>query len=203
MYTNHVSPIAMENQDKFSATLFSLMAQKPFERITITEICRAAGLERITFYRHFDGKSDIIDYYLDRQMMQLMTNLPDHSTIEHNWNALFSWVYHEREYLTLLMDSHMTPLLAQALGRNIFSAMSTNLSENDRKRLAIFPYTRDDPFLNGAVLGIFCGMLTVWRAENFREEPARLAHRITLLLGLAAPDGAASPAARQAAALPG
>lgn len=198
MYTNHISPIAMENQDKFCDALFSLMAQKSFDRITITEICRAAGLERITFYRHFDEKADIIDYYLDRQMMQLMISLPGHSTVEHNWNALFSWAFHERERLSLLMDNRMTTLLSQALGRNIFSVMSANLSEQERKKFSASLYARGDVYLNGAVLGIFCGILTVWRAENFREEPSRLAHRITLLLGLD-PGKGSSPAVQAAA----
>lgn len=196
MYTNHISPIAMENQDKFCDALFSLMAQKSFDRITITEICRTAGLERITFYRHFDEKADIIDYYLDRQMMQLMATLPGHSTVENNWNALFAWAFQERERLSLLMDNRMTTLLSQALGRNIFSVMSANLPESERKRFSVSPSVQYDRYFSGAVLGIFCGVLTAWRADSFREEPARLAHRITLLLGLDPGEGS-SPAVRQ------
>ena len=80
MYTNHSSPLALENQDKFCTALFTLMAQKPFERVTITELCREAGFERMTFYRHFSDKADIIAYYLDRQMMLLMASLPSSST---------------------------------------------------------------------------------------------------------------------------
>ena len=49
MYTNHSSPLALENQDKFCTALFTLMAQKPIERVTGNEMCPEAGLERMTY----------------------------------------------------------------------------------------------------------------------------------------------------------
>lgn len=45
--------------------LFSLMKRKPFQQITVTEICREAAIGRKTFYRNFDWKEDVIDFQLD------------------------------------------------------------------------------------------------------------------------------------------
>lgn len=46
--------------------LFSLMKRKPFQQITVTEICEEAAIGRKTFYRNFELKEDVIDFQLDR-----------------------------------------------------------------------------------------------------------------------------------------
>ena len=45
--------------------LFSLMKRKPFQQITVTEICEEAAIGRKTFYRNFDLREDVIDFQLD------------------------------------------------------------------------------------------------------------------------------------------
>ena len=41
-------------------TMKRLMAKKPLEKIRVTEICRAAEIERPTFYYHFKDKYDLV-----------------------------------------------------------------------------------------------------------------------------------------------
>lgn len=46
-------------------TLFRLMKRKPFQQITVTEICEEAAIGRKTFYRNFELKEDVVDFWLD------------------------------------------------------------------------------------------------------------------------------------------
>ena len=183
MYTNHSSPLAQENQDRFCTARFTLMAQKPFERVTVTELCREAGFDRMTFYRHFSDKIDIIAYYLDRQMMLLMASLPSTSTTEHNLYALFQWVYNERRNLSIMMANHMTTLLAKSLAHSSLAVMTTNLPP-EMVPLRPTPYAADDPYVVNGVIGLFCGLLTCWRDNDFRESPKVLTHCMIAILGL-------------------
>ena len=54
---------------KFDNTLLSLLEKKPFEYITISEICEKAGVNRSTFYLHYENTRDLlketISYVLD------------------------------------------------------------------------------------------------------------------------------------------
>lgn len=76
MYTNHINPVAQKNQDAFCTALFQLLLKKPLEKISVTELCHMADLDRTTFYRSFESKDDVLDYYLDRQMTLLAGQLP-------------------------------------------------------------------------------------------------------------------------------
>lgn len=82
MYTNHINPVAQKNQDAFCTALFQLLMKKPLEKISVTELCHMADLDRTTFYRSFESKDDVLDYYLDRQMTLLAGQLPAYSTLE-------------------------------------------------------------------------------------------------------------------------
>ncbi|MGL5434498.1 MAG: TetR/AcrR family transcriptional regulator [Lachnospiraceae bacterium] len=42
--------------------LFELLTEKPFEKITLTELCGRSLIPRSTFYRYFEDKHDLLRY---------------------------------------------------------------------------------------------------------------------------------------------
>ncbi len=42
-------------------TLIRMLEEKPFEQITVTELCKNAETSRITFYAHYNDKYELID----------------------------------------------------------------------------------------------------------------------------------------------
>ena len=42
-------------------SLIDLLENKPFDQITVTELCRQADISRITFYSHYDDKYALVD----------------------------------------------------------------------------------------------------------------------------------------------
>lgn len=53
---------ARRTLEAFSSALFGLCAEKPFERISASELCERAGYPRATFYNYFDDKFDLLEY---------------------------------------------------------------------------------------------------------------------------------------------
>ena len=45
---------------RFNKALLSLLEKKPFEFITISEICEKAGVNRSTFYLHYENTADLL-----------------------------------------------------------------------------------------------------------------------------------------------
>ena len=45
---------------RFNKALLSLLEKKPFEYITISEICEKAEVNRSTFYLHYENTSDLL-----------------------------------------------------------------------------------------------------------------------------------------------
>ena len=63
---------------KMDIALISLLKNKPFEYITISEICESAGVNRSTFYLHYDTIGDLLDetvrYLLDDFLSYFSSN---------------------------------------------------------------------------------------------------------------------------------
>ena len=46
--------------------LLQLMQKKAFDRISITELCRKAGVSRMSFYRNFESKEAVLKKWCAR-----------------------------------------------------------------------------------------------------------------------------------------
>ena len=73
-YTMNKNEIA-NNMVKESLTdaLFYLMSKKDFNNIAITELSKKAGVSRLSFYRNFDSKEDIIKKWITSITVKLST----------------------------------------------------------------------------------------------------------------------------------
>jgi AcrR family transcriptional regulator len=58
------NPTAQQSQRWIVQSLLDLMKVKEYDKISVSEICRKADLDRRTFYRNFDSKSDVLEYYV-------------------------------------------------------------------------------------------------------------------------------------------
>ncbi len=50
--------------EKMGEALLSLLKDCPFDKITIDQITQTAGTGRVTYFRNFSSKSDLLSYYL-------------------------------------------------------------------------------------------------------------------------------------------
>ena len=64
---------------KFDVALLSLLEKKSFEYITIREICETAGVNRSTFYLHYENTCDLLEeatqYVIDKFVSYFPTDL--------------------------------------------------------------------------------------------------------------------------------
>lgn len=58
-------------------SLLSLMQQKPFTKITVTEVCRVSEINRGTFYLHYYDLDDVLDDII-REISKDITQVYDH-----------------------------------------------------------------------------------------------------------------------------
>lgn len=64
-------------QNTIRDSLLSLMQKKPFNKITVTEICKLSEINRGTFYLHYYDLDDVLDDIIEK-MVQNTTQVFDH-----------------------------------------------------------------------------------------------------------------------------
>lgn len=59
---NKTNRFAQRTLAAFSETLFTLLMKKPFEEITVNELCEISNYPRATFYNYFEDIYDLLNY---------------------------------------------------------------------------------------------------------------------------------------------
>ena len=88
---------------RFDKALLALLDKKPFDFITISEICEEAGVNRSTFYLHYESTSDLLEETLKYVLDDFISYFSvDMRSIETGFadNDLRELVYINEQYLT-------------------------------------------------------------------------------------------------------
>ena len=100
-------------QQYIAEALLILMEKKPYEKISIGEICERAGVNRSSYYRHFGVKDDIVYFYLMSLMeeYQLAYEQQKHKTFRSYTLQIFTTFYAHRDQLLLIHLNGLSHIL--------------------------------------------------------------------------------------------
>lgn len=111
--------------DKLYKTFFELLAEKPYESITVLEICEATGIHRATFYKHFIDKQDFVNFCINQKIDEL--NLGGGSFIETGSKAYYisicdeivNFIYQNKALMSDFSTKNSSSTFAEALENSI------------------------------------------------------------------------------------
>ncbi len=88
---------------KMDKALLKLLEKKDFEYISIKEICKEAGVNRSTFYLHYENTSDLLketsDYIIDN-FFACFSTVADNISIDYSNSKLEDLMFVTPEYIT-------------------------------------------------------------------------------------------------------
>lgn len=113
-----------KQKEKYSSTAFlmdealiCLLNEKDYEYITVKEICKKAGVNRSTFYLHYESIDDLLEETLEYINKKFLDYFEDTSDFITNINVS------SKENLYLINDKYLVPYLNYIKeNKNIFLA---------------------------------------------------------------------------------
>ena len=106
--------MVLNEQSEFSKqcltdALFLLLEHKSFQKITIKELTEKAGVSRLTFYRNFDTKEDILKRYYRIHFSQYMEELDEKgiSSIKGALAVCFDYWKNAENHIQLILNNHL------------------------------------------------------------------------------------------------
>lgn len=102
-----------QSKEWITQALFELMKVKPYAKITVKDIAEKAGVSRITFYRHFEVKEDILNYRFSMLFEQYQADLENEEiySIEEALIKCFDYWKKNRTQLELLLKNHLETII--------------------------------------------------------------------------------------------
>lgn len=129
--------MARDIPEKITNALLELMKEKDYDSISITDIVEKAGLSRVTYYRHFNSKEDIIKRYFQLTKEKFVKQAVGNSMAENNEFmvlALFMFFKSNMEANKALRKSHLDKMLLDYLTYEFMESLPVKLD----KYFAIF-----------------------------------------------------------------
>jgi len=145
--------------------LLRLMRKVPYENIKVTDIVREAGVSRMTYYRHFKTKSDVLASLIDYIIQSV--NPVCHENRRNGdwyrfWLALFDYADRYASALNTIMEAGQQNVILECLNRSAFPHLQKEESKENSYRLY---------FLSGAIYNVFLE----WLRSPKRESPEEMA----------------------------
>ena len=125
---------------RFDKALLSLLEKKPFEYITISEICETAEVNRSTFYLHYENTSDL----LKETTTYVLDNFASYFSIDAA-SVVAQFANCDLQDLNFINEKYLHPyLLFIKENQRVFSAVLSQPTAFDSK--AIFKRLFDNIF---------------------------------------------------------
>lgn len=125
---------------RFDKALLTLLEKKPFEYITIREICEEAGVNRSTFYLHYENTSDL----LKESTAYVLDNFASYFSIDTESIAA-KYANCDLQELNFINEKYLCPYLSFIkANQRIFEAVLSQPTAFDSK--AIFQRLFDNIF---------------------------------------------------------
>lgn len=96
---------SLNTKKTFSASLKKLICQKPFSRITVSEIIADCGLNRNTFYYHFENIHDLLCWTLEQEAINIVQHFDLVVDYREAIQFVLEYVDNNRDMLKNIVDS--------------------------------------------------------------------------------------------------
>lgn len=148
--------------ESITIALIQLMEKKDFNDISITELTSRAGVGRVSFYRNFEDKTDVLRKHLNDIQYEFMAQRSSkqyNSSFTDYITDLFTHLYNYKDLAILLLKSNMFYLVKEQ-----FDYVFNNLKTTSKEEAALF-------FLSGGLYNAFY----FWVSGNFEKSPNEIA----------------------------
>ncbi len=159
-------------------SLLELMKEKPVDKITPTELCRKANINRNTFYSHYYTPRDVLSEIETEFSTQIIDSLQNQFTsediaISDMLNEICRIIYEKQDFCKILLSENGDAAFFETiinLGKGVILQGWRNqgVSLSDEKMEMFFSY-----IVNGSV-----ALIRKWAASDMKNSPREVAELI-------------------------
>ena len=156
-----------------------LIEEKPFNKITINDLTKRCGLNRMTFYYHFDNIYELMIWGLETQMHEVSKDCVNYENWKTGYLRIFDFALERKMYIKKIFQTieqeHLEHYLNQIAERMVLAVIDDRIGD---KKL-----NEDDRLFTAQICAhVLVGTLVSWVARGMKEDPEMMVKRTGRLL---------------------
>ena len=165
--TRAVNPARAETRACITKALVKLTQEKALSSISVTELCQAAGVSRMAFYRNYDSKEEVFTARLEEVIAdyaRVTEPLLKAGTLWYDVGHLstcFEFFKNNAALMNCLFLCGFTGLLVKSISEFLIGRYGNGTPEGN--------------YILTAFAGSLCACYPLWAKCGFRESPRQMA----------------------------
>lgn len=159
-----VSPMSNEGRNAYviehiNEALLGLLKEKSLYEISISEICETAGVGRMSFYRNYESKEDVIKKQLLQLIQEWEKDYEGKNDPTYFSESLLRHYYKHKDFYLLLYNQGLSNMILEALRVSVKLEEANNNLERYAKSM---------------IAGMIWGWVDEWMRQGMPETPEEI-----------------------------
>ncbi|RVU97618.1 TetR family transcriptional regulator [Coriobacteriales bacterium OH1046] len=161
------------------ASLKNMLLQKPLDKITINDIAKDCGINRMTFYYHFKDIYDLVEWSCAEDAAKALAGNKTYDTWQQGFLQIFEAVKDNKPFI---MNVHHS-VSREQVERYLYEVTYGLLLNVVNEEAADDPVSEEDKsFIAHFYKYAFVGLMLDWIRGDMKEDPKEIVNRLSLLM---------------------
>jgi len=161
------------------ASLKELLRRKPLDKITVSDLTEHCGVNRMTFYYHFKGIYDLVEWSCEEDAARALAGQKTYDTWQQGFLQILKALRADQPFFTAVYRSVSREQLENHLYRLTYELM-IGVVEECAAGMTVRP--EDKEFIANFYKFAFVGLTLDWIKRDMREDPTRLVDCLSTLI---------------------
>lgn len=170
---SQVTKRALEN------SLKNLLARKPFDKITVTDIAEDCGINRMTFYYHFQDIYDLVEWSCVEDAKKALNGKKTYATWQEGFLQIFEAVLENKVFIVNVYH-HVSREQVENYLYKLTSHLLMDIIEEQSHEMVI--HNEDKKLIADFYKYAFVGFMLDWIKKDMKEDPKNIVNKISLLV---------------------
>ncbi len=161
------------------AAFGELLEKKSFNKITVSDLTELCGVNRMTFYYHFQDIYELMIWGLETCVLNVDKSCTTYAHWQEGYLKIYRFALEHQVYITKIFQTMKQENLEHHLHRIVRSMVMEVIDDKLDGR----PMSREDrEFTAQACAYILVGVMVDWVNRGMKEEPERMVRRVGRLM---------------------
>jgi probable dihydroxyacetone kinase regulator len=171
--------VTLLTKKELARSLRKLMETKPLSKITIKEIVTDCGVNRQTFYYHFEDMTSLLRWMFQTEILSNVSEYKTYATWQEGFLRVFYYVRDNRAFFNNTLYSLGREYLDDFLYNVTFSLLHGVVNEVSQ---GINVLDEDKKFIANFYTYAFVSLVIAWMRNGMKEDPQYIIERLSKLL---------------------
>lgn len=172
----------VRTEERILRAMTDLLRVRKFDKITVTDICKMAGVSHSSFYAHFTSKADLVNRFESNLLHENLGVMNGRERVPLHEILLgrLTYLNGRGEFLAMLLSKNGSPEIKRQLERDF----TNNLKHVILPHMNVTIHTEvGERYLSVFLASAMLGVIQEWIDSGRKETPERLAKLLDGILG--------------------